>query len=290
MTEQSPADDAARGPIPPSPDAVEADDDALDDAAGEAGQPEGGTEAEPEAEAEAEAEGEEWWRGEGMPWRKKPERADYACLSWFGVIAVFSLILIPTRAWLLAVAPDWLAMITGGRTAVAASGAIASTGAMPHWPIVLFVASLLSLKFDWVYWWAGKLWGRGMIEIWAGQSKRAARNYARAERWAEKLGPLGFFIAYIPMPLPLMQVVFVLSGATGMSLKRFLIYDYIASTVWLIGYYILGWQLGDAAVAVLNWYAKIAGYVAIGLIVVVFVSTYLAGVKKAKAAEEAKRG
>ena len=32
-----------------------------------------------------------------------------------------------------------LAMITGGRTAVAASGAIASTGEMPHWPIVLIV-------------------------------------------------------------------------------------------------------------------------------------------------------
>lgn len=224
----------------------------------------------------------EWWEDEGMPWKKKPGRADYACLAWFGVIAVFSLILIPTRAWLLGVAPDWLAMITGGRTAVAASGAIASTGEMPHWPIVLIVASVLSLKFDWIYWWAGKLWGRGMIEVWAGQSKRAARNYDRAERWAEKLGPIGFLIAYIPMPLPLMQVVFVLSGASGMSLKRFLIYDYIASTLWLIGYFALGWQLGEGAVAVLDWYAKIAGWVAIGLIVVVFVTTYLAQARKAR--------
>ena len=224
----------------------------------------------------------EWWEDEGMPWKKKPGRADYACLAWFGVIAVFSLILIPTRAWLLGVAPDWLAMITGGRTAVAASGAIASTGEMPHWPIVLIVASVLSLKFDWIYWWAGKLWGRGMIEVWAGQSKRAARNYDRAERWAEKLGPIGFLIAYIPMPLPLMQVVFVLSGASGMSRKRFLIYDYIASTLWLIGYFALGWQLGEGAVAVLDWYAKIAGWVAIGLIVVVFITTYLAQARKAR--------
>lgn len=214
-----------------------------------------------------------WWEAEGMPWKKEPQRADYLCLTWFGVIAVFSLILLPTRAWLLGVAPDWLAMITGGRTAVAASGAIASTGAMPHWPIVLAVASVLSLKFDWVYWWAGRLWGRGMIEIWAGQSKRAARNYERAERWAEKLGPIGFFIAYVPMPLPLMQVVFVLAGASGMSLKRFLIYDYIASTIWLVGFFLAGWWLGEGAVEVLDWYAKIAGYVAIGLIVVIVVAT-----------------
>lgn len=238
--------------------------------------------AEQGAEPADESADEQWWEADGMPWKKKPGRADIACLSWFGVVAVFSLILIPTRAWLLGVAPDILAMITGGRTAVAASGAIASTGAMPHWPIVLVVASVLSLKFDWIYWWAGKLWGRGMIEIWAGQSKRAAKNYAKAERWAERLGPIGFLIAYIPMPLPLMQVVFVLAGASGMSLKRFLIYDYIASTLWLIGYFVLGWQLGDGAVAVLNWYAKIAGYVAIGLIVVIFVSTYLAQARKAR--------
>ena len=48
----------------------------------------------------------EWWEDEGMPWKKKPGRADYACLAWFGVIAVFSLILIPTRAWLLGVADE----------------------------------------------------------------------------------------------------------------------------------------------------------------------------------------
>lgn len=209
----------------------------------------------------------EWWQSDGMPWKKKPGKADYACLAWFGVIAAFSLILLPTRAWLLGVAPDWLAMITGGRTAVAASGAIASTGAMPHWPVVLVFASILSLKFDWIYWWAGKLWGRGMIEVWASNSKRAAKNYARAEKWAEKLGPLGFFIAYVPIPLPLMQVVFVLSGASNMSLKRFLIYDYVASTVWLLGFFAMGWWMGEGAVYWLDQYAKIAGYVAIALIV-----------------------
>ncbi|AQP48058.1 hypothetical protein BW730_11735 [Tessaracoccus aquimaris] len=242
-----------------------------------------------DAGSEDESEEDAWWEADGMPWKKKPGRSDYACLTWFGVVAVFSLILIPVRAWLLPIAPDLLAMLTGGRTAVAASGAVASTGAMPHWPIVLIVSSILSLKFDWIYWWAGKLWGRGMIEVWAGQSKRAARNYERAERWADKLGPIGFLIAYIPMPLPLMQVVFVLAGASNMSLKRFLIYDYIASTLWLIGYFVLGWQLGEGAVAVLDWYAKIAGYVAIGLVVVIIVTTYWRASKKAKE-EAAQKG
>ncbi len=226
---------------------------------------------------------EAWWEADGMPWKKKPGRADYACMAWFGVVAVFSLILLPTRAWLLAVAPDWLAMFTGGRTSVAASGALASVGQMPHWPVVLLVASVLSLKFDWIYWWAGKLWGRGMIEVWSGRSKRAARGYARAERWAEKLGPFGFLIAYIPMPLPLMQVVFVLSGASNMSIKRFLVYDYIASTVWLLIFFGAGWVAGDAAVGLLDAYARIAGYIAIALLIFIMVSTYLSQKRKTAA-------
>ncbi|QTO38006.1 DedA family protein [Tessaracoccus sp. MC1865] len=225
---------------------------------------------------------EQWWQDQGMPWRKEPGRADYWCLGWFGFIGLFSLVLLPTRAWLITAAPDWLAMLTGGRTAVAVSGALGSQGDMPHWPVVLLVASIFSLKFDWVYWWAGKLWGRGIIEVWAGQSKRAQRNYARAERWAEKLGPLGFLVAYFPIPLPLMQVVFVLSGATNMSLRRFLVYDYIASTLWLVLYFWLGWRFGAPIVDVLELYARIGMWVALGLIVFVIFTSVLAQRRRAK--------
>lgn len=210
----------------------------------------------------------EWWDDPGMPWKQKPGRADISCMTWFGVVAVFSLVLLPLRAWWIADHPDWLAMISGGRTAVAATGARASVGEIPHWPIVLVIASILSLKFDWIYWWAGKLWGRGMIEVWAGKSARAKRNYDRAERWAVKFGWLGIFLAYIPVPLPLMPVVFVLAGASGMSLRRFLILDYIASTLWLLGFFWLGWSLGEPAVAVLDYYAKIATYVVVAILVV----------------------
>lgn len=221
-----------------------------------------------------------WWADEGMPWKKKPTRRDYWCMGWFMFIGVFSLILIPTRAYLLGVAPGLLAALTGGRTALAASGALAGVGQLSNWPVIFAAAAIMSLKFDWVYWWAGRLWGRGMIEVWAGHSKRAAKGYARAERWAEKFGPLGFLIAYIPMPLPLMQVVFVLSGAQGMTIKRFLVYDFLASTLWLSFYFWLGWQMGEPAVAVLDAYAKFAGYVAIGLIIVIFVSAILKQRKK----------
>lgn len=225
----------------------------------------------------------EWWDDPGMPWRQKPERADFACLAWFGAVGVFNLVMLPMRAWLIAASPAVLAMLTGSRSAVAASGALASVGEMPSWIGVLIVASVLSLKFDWVFWWAGKLWGRGMIEVWAGQSKRSAKRFATAERWAARLGPLGMFVAYIPIPLPLMQVIFVLFGASGMSLKRFLILDYLASTVWLIGYFSLGWFVGETAVGLLDAYARIAMWVTFGLLAFVIATAVISARKRQRA-------
>lgn len=226
----------------------------------------------------------QWWDQPGMPWKNEPTKADKQCMGWIMFMGLFGLAMLPLRGWLLGLNPPLLVALTGSRSGTAAIGALTSQGLQPwYWWLALLAGSLMSIKFDWVFWWAGKLWGRGMIEVWAGRSKRAARGYARAERWARKLGPIGFLVAYVPIPLPLMQVVFVLSGATNMSLRRFLIYDYIASTLWLIGFFALGWRLGEPAVEILDIYARFAGYVAIGLVVVILATTFLR--KKTKVPE-----
>lgn len=221
-----------------------------------------------------------------MPWRHKPTRADIACMAWLGFLGVFSLALLPLRAWLLG-APErlpWLVALMGSRSGTAALGSLVRVGAdVAHvWPILF--GTLMSIKLDWTYWWAGKLWGRGMIEVWAGQSARAARNYARVERWAVKLGWIAIFFAYVPIPLPLMAVVFVLAGASGMSWQRFMLLDFLAALVWLIGFFIFGYMVGEPAVVLLEYYAKIANYVAIGLAVVIVVMSYVRSSRKLKSA------
>lgn len=208
-----------------------------------------------------------------MPWQGKPGREDYWCMGWILFMGLFGLAMLPLRAWLLGLNPQLLVALTGSRSGSAAMGALASQGLASWWVPALLAGTIMSIKFDWVFWWAGKLWGRGMIEVWAGRSQRAAKNYARAEQWAAKLGWVGMFVAYVPIPLPLMQVIFVLAGASRMSVKKFLALDFLASTVWLLLYVGLGWVIGEPAVVVLKEYAKYANYVAIGLIVVIVVST-----------------
>lgn len=228
-----------------------------------------------DASQERTSAAKEWWEEEGMPWKHKPGRADYWCMGWIVFMGLFGMAMLPLRGWLLGLNPPLLVALTGSRSGTAAMGALASQGLAPHWYWYLLAGTIMSIKFDWVFWWAGKLWGRGMIEVWAGRSERAAKNYARAERWADRMGWLGMFIAYVPIPLPLMQVIFVLFGASGMSVKRFMVLDFIASTLWLLGYFALGWVVGEPAVALLKEYAKIANYVAIGLLVVILLGPAL---------------
>ncbi|MDR2620415.1 MAG: DedA family protein, partial [Propionibacteriaceae bacterium] len=147
-----------------------------------------------------EAPEKEWWDDPAMPWRHKPGKQDIACMAWIGVVAVFGLVMLPLRGWLLGRSVPVMLAVMGSRTSAAGLGAMVQVGDFSTvlWILPMLAGVIMANKFDWVYWWAGKLWGRGMIEVWAGQSERAARNYARAERWALKWGAVGIFLAYVP--------------------------------------------------------------------------------------------
>lgn len=283
MADERPDESVAGEPVPDDIDPVDASDALTGEADPEAT---GEGEGDPEAAGEPPATEREWWDDPSMPWKHKPTRADMACMGWIAFLGIFSLCMLPLRAWLLG-APErlpWLVALMGSRSGTAALGSLVRVGAdVPFvWPIL--VGIVMSIKLDWTYWWAGKLWGRGMIEVWAGQSPRAARNYARVERWANKLGWLGMFVAYVPIPLPIMAVVFVLAGAQGWSVKKFMILDFIASGIWLMIYFAFGYLVGEPAVALLEAYAKIANYVAIGLVVFIVAMTFYRSSKKAAAA------
>ena len=212
----------------------------------------------------------EWGEEDGLPWNGKPTKADYWCLGWFGFVGIFGLAMIPLRAWLLGLDPPILLALTGSRIGAASTGALAAVGEAPNWLWFLLIGSIVNIKFDWIYWWAGKLWGRGILDVQAANSPRAGKNIARVEQWAIKLGWLGIFLAYVPIPLPIAFVVFVLMGMTGMPLWKFMVLDFISKTLWSFLYLGLGWWIGEPVVMVLEQYAKVANWIAIVLLVVVF--------------------
>ncbi len=210
----------------------------------------------------------EWWDDPRMPWKGKPGRNDILCWAGFSFTGLFALVLLPLRPVLLGANPYLLAALGGSRVSAVTIGALAATG-VGFWPLGLLLGIFGAVKFDALYWWAGKLWGRGLLEMVSGRSPRAARNAARAERLAQRFGVLAIVITYL-IPLP-SAVVYATVGAAGMRLRTFLLVDVLtaATTRGLLIW--LGWSIGAPAVRVLEVIAQYSWYLSIVLLVGVVV-------------------
>ena len=168
---------------------------------------------------------------------------------------------------LLGANPYLLAALGGSRTSAVTIGALAATG-VGFWPAGLLLGTFGAVKFDWLYWWAGRLWGRGLIEIVAGRSPRAARNAARAERLARRFGVLAIVLTYI-VPLP-SGVVYASVAAAGMRLRTFLMIDIATAAITRAIFIYLGYWIGAPAVRVVEIIAQYSWYLSIALLLGIF--------------------
>ncbi len=204
-----------------------------------------------------------------MPWKGKPGRADVGCWVGFSLTGLYSLALLPFRPVLLGANPYLLAALGGSRTTAVTIGALAAVG-QGYWPLGLLLGVFGSVKFDWLYWWAGRLWGRGLIEVVAGRSPRAARNAARAERLATRFGAVAVIATYL-VPLP-SAVVYATVAAAGMSLRRFLLYDVLAAAGTRAICIYLGYRIGQPAVDVVELIARYSLWLSLVLLVGIMIS------------------
>lgn len=201
-----------------------------------------------------------------LPWTGRPQRADLIC--WFGIAmsGVYSLLLIPARPVLIGNHPLLLELLTGSMTSIVSAGAFARVGEVP---LVLAVISAVPgmIIFDPFFWWAGRRWGRGMLNVIAGRSRRGGRLIARAERLGRRLGWLGVVLAYyLPVPAALL---FVVAGWTGMRLITFVLLDVAAALLWIGLLAGLGYYLGQDAVSVVKAISHYGLWLSAGLLVAV---------------------
>lgn len=219
--------------------------------------------AAPEPAPEAADQQREWWDDPRLPWKGKPERRDLVCWAAFTLTGVYALVLLPLRPILLGANPYLLAALGGSRTSAVTIGALYATG-VGWWPLGLLLGTLGAMKFDPVFWWAGKLWGRGLVEIIAGRSPRASRNAERGERLARKYGVAAVLLGYV-IPLP-SAVIYATLGAIGMRLRTFLLIDVIGAASTRAAYIYLGYRIGQPAVDVVQVIAKYSLWLSLLLI------------------------
>ncbi len=176
---------------------------------------------------------------------------------------LYGLILLPLRPLILGLAPNVLGSL-GYRTGLVMTGALGSLGD-PWWPLVTLLGALMAMKFDWIFWWAGKLWGHGLIEVWSGRSERARRRNERAIAFTQRFESWAIFVTYLPIPLPA-AVVYAALGAAGTKLPKFLIVGFLSSLFTSGLYVYLGWTIGEPAVAVLDTYGQYLWYLSLAIL------------------------
>jgi len=207
----------------------------------------------------------QWWDDPAMPWRHQPGRSDVVCLSALSLVAIYALVMLPLRPVILGLAPHLLGSL-GYRTGLIMTGALATTGDR-WWPLVLAVGSLAVIKFHWVYWWAGRLWGREILDTFAkNKSGRTKRYYDKAWALTHRYETLALIATFLPIPLPA-GVVFAALGAAGTSLRKFLTVCIASSVVTTAAYLYLGFRLGEPAVEFMDVYGRYLWYVSIAILV-----------------------
>jgi len=215
----------------------------------ESAQPDGPESAQPDGPERAKPDNP--WDDPRLPWSGKPRRVDILCWAAITVTGLYYLLLLPFRASLVGTHPLLLAALNGSTEGIVSAAAFAR------------------MKFDLIYWWAGRLWGERIILLLSGRRKHGPKFIARVHRWGRKFTwPIVLVAPFLPLPNP---IIYAVAGWAGMSWVTFLILDLISELAWvgmLVG---LGYSLGHHAVVVAQTVSRYGLWFSIGIVVLVIV-------------------
>jgi len=206
------------------------------------------------------------WDDPRIPWAGRPRAVDILC--WAGIVlsGIYYWALLPFRAPLVGTHPVVLELLNGSTEAIVAAAAFVRIG---HGSlVVVLLAALVGLmKFDWLYWWAGRLWGERLITLLSGKRNRGHKYMSRVQRWGRKFTWPAMVLAPL-LPIPT-AIIYAVVGWAGMRLVTFLILDAIGTLLWaglLAG---LGYELGHHAVVIAQQISHYGLWISIGLVVVI---------------------
>jgi membrane protein DedA with SNARE-associated domain len=242
----------------------------LVDEQAQAGQVEAAEGADPQAEASGPAAGSRRsvWDDPRIPWSGRPRRVDILCWAGIMLSGLYYWALLPFVAPLVGTHPVLLEVLNGNSAAIISAAAFVRVG---HGSLVIVLLAAIPglMKFDLLYWWAGRLWGERLIAILSGRRNRGGRYMNRVERWGRKFTwPAVIIAPFLPVPN---AIIYVIAGWAGMGWVTFLILDAIGTLAWAGVLAGLGYELGHHAVVVAQSISHYGLWVSIGLVVVIVI-------------------
>lgn len=224
------------------------------------------------------AQAKKAWR-DAMPWDHPMSRGDKVLvLATLGVLAAMAATM-PLRPFLLASHPTALAALTGSLSATGAGAAFARIGEGNLW-LVIAAGTFGMIKFDWLFWLAGRRWGEKIIALWApgDMAQRVVARIRSAPRWVTALAVVGASLPGVPG-----AAVFALAGLGRVRLLPFLVLDALGAALMTGLVAGLGYGIGQHAVDAVLTIDRYALWITIGLIVLVSVRSGVRSQREQKA-------
>ncbi|GHC92759.1 hypothetical protein GCM10007079_41340 [Nocardiopsis terrae] len=205
--------------------------------------------------------GKAQWKGM-KPWQGSMKRQDKVLLWLLLGIPAFFLLTMPLRPLFVADHPVPLAFVTGSHAAVGAASAFAGVGQGSMW-LVIVAGVVGKVKIDWLFWWVGRRWGRGIVHFLVPSE--------RGRRFAERLQTMNPWIMRLFIPLSYLPgvpggVPHVIAGVSGMRLRTYLLLDVIGALMITSVVAFVGYHSGQAGVDVVLLVDRYAVWLTFALI------------------------
>ena len=136
-----------------------------------------------------------------LPWDGQAERADLILMGGIVFSGLYLLALMPLTPSMVYDHPVILELLKGSMTAMITMGAKARIGEASL--LVAVLAAIPGLMwFDWLYWWAGKRWGKRAIDVFLGNHPKAVQRTAPAREVHRALRLRSLIVIVYFQPLP----------------------------------------------------------------------------------------
>lgn len=217
--------------------------------------------AEQEWDREEAERGKAQWKGM-KPWQGTMKRQDKVLLWLLIGVPAFFLLTMPLRPLFIADHPVPLAFVTGSHAAVGAASAFASIGQGSMW-LVIVAGVVGKIKIDWLFWWVGRRWGRGIVDFMVPSE--------RGRRFANKLETMNPWVMRLFIPLSYLPGVpggipHIIAGVSGMRLRTYLLLDAIGALMITAVVAYIGYNSGQTGVDLVLLVDKYATWAMLALI------------------------
>jgi membrane protein DedA with SNARE-associated domain len=193
------------------------------------------------------------WR----PWTGRPGASDLLCLAGIIVSGLYNIAMIPLTPALIAIHPLLLALLSGSTSSVVAAGSFSGVSSKFQFVAVVAAGVIGMMRFDWVFWWAGRLWGHRMVEKLSQHSPRTAAMAGTVERRGVRFAaPLVAASAFLPGGAS--AASYAAAGWAGLPLLPFLLCDALGTALWTALLAGAGYLLGKDGVTLANLVSRYA--------------------------------